>query len=59
MVVATNGACARELDQLRALATKTINEHVNDQDLCAICGSAWPCDRAVLAAHNLALTSGL
>jgi len=46
-----------ELDQLRSLATRMLNEHTNDHDLCAVCGSAWPCERAVLADHNLALTS--
>jgi hypothetical protein len=44
-----------ELTQLLELATSVINEHVNDQGLCAVCGSAWPCERAVLAEHNLAV----
>jgi len=43
-----------EVLQLLALATSVMNEHVNDQGLCAVCGSAWPCERAVLAEHNLA-----
>lgn len=40
---------------LRALATRVINEHVNDRGLCAVCGCAFPCKRAGLAEHNLAL----
>jgi hypothetical protein len=39
------------------LATIVMNEHTNDRDLCAVCGSAWPCERVVLAEHNLAITS--
>jgi hypothetical protein len=44
-----------ELTQLLKLATTVIGEHVNDHGLCAVCGSAWPCERAVLAEHNLAV----
>jgi hypothetical protein len=43
-----------ELAQLIRTATSVINEHVCDRGLCAICGSAWPCERAVVAEHNLA-----
>ncbi|HEX5494950.1 MAG TPA: hypothetical protein VFX70_10295 [Mycobacteriales bacterium] len=43
-----------ELATLVATATRVINEHVADNGLCAVCGSAWPCARAVLAEHNLA-----
>ena len=43
-----------KLAQLISTATSVINEHVDDQGLCAICGSAWPCERAVVAEHNLA-----
>ena len=43
------------LEALFALATEVINEHINDHDLCAVCSSAFPCERAVLAEHNLAL----
>lgn len=39
---------------LVGLATRVMNEHVNDRDLCAVCGCAWPCARVVLAEHNLA-----
>ncbi|MBA3339146.1 MAG: hypothetical protein H0T54_05265 [Geodermatophilaceae bacterium] len=53
----TTEPCAVELRKLRQLATKTINEHTNDKNLCAICGSAWPCERVALADHNLDLAS--
>lgn len=43
-----------KLAQLISAAASVINEHVNDQGLCAICGSARPCERAVVAEHNLA-----
>ncbi|KWX00948.1 hypothetical protein TH66_05305 [Carbonactinospora thermoautotrophica] len=42
------------LDLLRSTATVVLNEHVNAYGLCAVCGSAFPCERAVLAEHNLA-----
>jgi hypothetical protein len=42
------------LAQLISTAASVMNEHVNDRGLCAICGSAWPCERAVVAEHNLA-----
>jgi hypothetical protein len=45
---------APKLVQLISTAASVMNEHVNDQGLCAICGSAWPCERAVVAEHNLA-----
>ncbi len=25
------------------IATAVLNEHVNSADMCATCGSAWPC----------------
>lgn len=37
------------------LASEVINEHTNDHSLCVVCGSAFPCPKAVLAEHNLAL----
>jgi hypothetical protein len=43
------------LDRLSALASTVMNTHGNDADLCAVCGSAWPCDSVVLADHNLAV----
>ncbi|MDQ3405640.1 MAG: hypothetical protein M3548_19985 [Actinomycetota bacterium] len=38
-----------------ALATRVLGERTNDCDLCTVCGSAWPCERVVLADHNLAV----
>jgi len=38
-----------ELVQLLATAQHELDDHVNDHSLCSICGSAWPCERAVLA----------
>lgn len=43
-----------EFEALISLATRALNEHTNDADLCAVCGFAWPCEFAVLAEHNLA-----
>ncbi len=43
------------IERLAQLATVALNEHTNDYGLCAVCGSAFPCERAVLAEHNLAL----
>jgi len=39
---------------LAQLATVVLNEHPDDQGLCAVCGCASPCDSAVLAEHNVA-----
>lgn len=36
-----------ELAALIGRATQALNTHVNDADLCAVCGCAWPCERAV------------
>lgn len=44
-----------EVEALLRLASQVINEHTNDHGLCAVCGCAFPCERAVLAEHNLAL----
>ncbi len=54
-VLATSTCCSSDLTSLRTAATREITEHLNDDGLCAICGSAWPCERVVLAEHNLAL----
>ncbi len=43
----------REFAALISLATRTLNTHINDADLCAMCARAWPCERAVIAEHNL------
>jgi len=37
-----------------ATAAHEIDLHVDDRGLCTVCGSAWPCERALLAEHNLA-----
>jgi hypothetical protein len=44
-----------EFIKLADLATRIMNEHTIEHDLCAICGSAWPCERIVLAEHNLSI----
>lgn len=44
-----------EMDALHQLATTVLHKHTNDLGLCAVCGCAFPCERAVLAEHNLAL----
>jgi hypothetical protein len=44
-----------EIEALHQLATLVLNEHTNDNGLCAVCGCAFPCERAVLAEHNLTL----
>lgn len=41
-------------EALSLLAVTVLNEHINQAGLCAVCGSAWPCESAVLADHNLA-----
>jgi hypothetical protein len=46
---------AAEIEHLAQLATFVLNEHTNDEGLCAMCGCAFPCDSAVLAEHNVAL----
>ena len=48
---------AELMDGLRALATRVINEHLDAHGLCAVCSSAFPCERAVLAEHNLEATA--
>jgi hypothetical protein len=45
-----------EVAALHLLASEVLNEHRSDHGLCAVCGCAFPCERAVLAEHNLALT---
>lgn len=43
-------------EHLAQLATVVLNEHTNDDGLCAVCaGVAFPCASAVLAEHNAAL----
>ncbi len=42
-----------ELARLLATAEREITEHGNDHGLCVVCGSAFPCERAELAAFAL------
>lgn len=51
----TEAEPVNEVDALHQLATVVLNEHRSDDGLCAVCGCAFPCERAVLAEHNLAL----
>jgi hypothetical protein len=44
-----------EIARLARRASKVITQHTNHHGVCAACGSDFPCDRAVLAEHNLAL----
>ena len=44
------------LELMRALAPPSVlGEHTDETGLCAVCGSAWPYERVVLATHNLAV----
>lgn len=51
----TDPALADEIDALTRHAAEVLNEHANDHGWCVRCGKAFPCERAVLAEHNLAL----
>jgi hypothetical protein len=44
-----------EITALTRHAAEVLNEHTNDHGRCVQCGNAFPCERAVLAEHNLAL----
>ena len=47
---------AADIEHLAHLTTVVLNEHINDDGLCAVCpGVAFPCMWAVLAEHNTAL----
>lgn len=37
-----------ELDLLNSPVTIVLGDHTDDAGLCAVCGSAWPCDRVQL-----------
>jgi hypothetical protein len=41
--------------RLSVLAAQEITSHTCKDGMCVICGTAWPCERAELAEHNLAL----
>ena len=44
-----------EIEHLAQLTTVVLNEHVDHDGLCAVCGCAFPCESAVLTEHNVAL----
>jgi hypothetical protein len=44
-----------EIEHLAQLASVVLNEHINQEGLCAVCGCVFPCESAVLAEHNVAL----
>jgi hypothetical protein len=46
---------ASDLERLAQLAIVILNQHINDNGLCAVCGCDFPCESAVLAEHNTAL----
>ena len=46
---------ASDLERLAQLAIAVLNQHINDNGLCAVCGCDFPCESAVLAEHNTAL----
>lgn len=54
-LVVDHGQLQDDFDRLLQLASAVLNEHVNDTGLCAACGSTFPCGRALLAEHNLAV----
>lgn len=41
--------------RLSVLVAQEITRHTCKDGLCVICGTAWPCERAELAEHNLVL----
>lgn len=55
MAAASTDYFSPDLVALSTRAADVLNEHVSDAGLCAVCGSAWPCDRVRLAEHNLAV----
>lgn len=43
------------LERLAHLASVVLNTHTNDHGRCNDCGLIWPCERVLLADHNLAV----
>jgi hypothetical protein len=43
------------LSALSVLAATVLLAHPEEAGVCTQCGSAWPCERATMAEHNLAL----
>jgi hypothetical protein len=54
-MVETIAPALDKMDRLRQLAAQILSEHTNQDERCAVCDCAFPCDQAVLAEHNLAL----
>ncbi len=55
---ATRSRTSTALEALSSLAVTILNEHTDDADnLCVVCGSAWPCELVVLAEHNYELAA--
>ncbi len=47
---------ATNIEHLAHLAAMVLNQHTNDNGLCAVCpGTTFPCALAVVAEHNTAL----
>jgi len=44
-----------ELERLAHIACVVLNEHINNAGQCVMCSCPFPCERAVLAEHNLAV----
>jgi len=40
------------LELMGALATSVLGEHTDKIGWCVVSGSAWPCERVVLAGHR-------
>lgn len=40
------------LELMRTLAISVLGEHTDKAGLYVVCGSAWPCERVVLATHK-------
>ena len=43
------------LKLMRTLATSVLEEHTDQAGLCVVYGSTCPCERVVVATHNLAV----
>ena len=48
-----------EFEALRALATRMINDHVDDHGLCAVCGCAFPCKPGRAPSTTLTCSNGI
>lgn len=55
MITMADLAAFEEILKMATLATTVINEHADCHGLCAVCGSAWPCDRVALSRTTLPL----